>query len=157
MTSPFLRHGLVEGVPSGGDTSSFLQERVETGVRVHQEDVLQGVVKQLNMTLFSGQEWVFQQDSVPAQKPRRLRSGCGGTFWPLSAPGIGPRGVHTSTPGTVSGFGGHGLPIASQQPGQSEDIPRESNGRDPPGDGSCRDSRVAGASQGWRRGRGRPF
>ena len=27
--SPFLRHGLVEGVPSGGDTSSFLRERSE--------------------------------------------------------------------------------------------------------------------------------
>jgi len=67
MPSPFLRHGLVGGVPSRGDTFSFLQERGETGVRVYQEDVLQGVVKQLNMTLFSGQEWVFQQDSVPAQ------------------------------------------------------------------------------------------
>jgi len=64
------------------------------------------------MTLFSGQEWVFQQDSVPAQKPRRLRSGCGGTFRPLSALRIVPRGVQTSNPGTVSGFGGHGLPIA---------------------------------------------
>jgi hypothetical protein len=30
--------------------------------------MLQEVVKYLNMTLFSGQEWVFQQDSVPAQK-----------------------------------------------------------------------------------------
>ena len=77
MPLPFLRHGLVGGVPSGGDTSSFLQERGETGVRVYQENVLQGVVKQLNVTLFSGQEWVFQQDSVPAQKPRRLRSGWG--------------------------------------------------------------------------------
>jgi len=65
--SPFLRHAFVGGVPSDGDTSSFLQERGETGVRVYQEDVLQGVVKQLNMTFFSGQEWVFQQDSVPAQ------------------------------------------------------------------------------------------
>jgi hypothetical protein len=73
MPSHFLRHGLVEGVPSGGDTSSFLQERGETGVRVYQEDVLHGVVKQLNMTLFSGQEWVFQQDSLRAQKPRRPR------------------------------------------------------------------------------------
>jgi len=27
--SPFLHHGLVWGVPSGGDTSSFLQERGE--------------------------------------------------------------------------------------------------------------------------------
>jgi len=102
MPSPFLRHGLVGGVPSGGNTSSFLQERGETGVRMYQEDVLQRVVEQLNMTLFSGQEWVFQQDSVPVQKPRRLRSGCGGTFRPLSAPSIGPRGVQTSTLGTIN-------------------------------------------------------
>jgi hypothetical protein len=47
-----------------------LQERGETAVRVHQEGVLQGVVKLLNTTLFSGQEWVFQQDSVPAQKAK---------------------------------------------------------------------------------------
>jgi len=32
MPSLFLRHGLVGGVPSGGDTSSFLQERGVTGV-----------------------------------------------------------------------------------------------------------------------------
>jgi hypothetical protein len=44
------------------------KERGETGVRVYQEDVLQGVVKHLNMTFFSGQEWVFHQDSVPAPK-----------------------------------------------------------------------------------------
>jgi len=37
---------------------------------VYQEDLLQGVVKHLNMTFFSGQEWVFQQDSVPAQKAK---------------------------------------------------------------------------------------
>jgi len=98
MPSPILHHGLMGGVPSGGDTSSFLHERSETGVRPYQEDVLQGVVKQLNMTLFSGQKWVFQQDSFPAQKPRQLRSGCGGTFWPR----IGPQRVQTSTPGTIN-------------------------------------------------------
>jgi len=32
--------------------------------------MLQGVVKHLNMTLFSGQEWVLQQDSFPAQKDK---------------------------------------------------------------------------------------
>jgi hypothetical protein len=80
MPSPFLCHGLMGDVPSGGDTSSFLQERGETGVRMYQEDVLQGVMKHLNMTLFTGQEWVFQQDSVPAQRPRQLRSGCGEIF-----------------------------------------------------------------------------
>jgi hypothetical protein len=47
-----------------------LQEGDETGVRVHQEDVLQGVVKPLNISLFSGQEWVFQQYSVPAHKAK---------------------------------------------------------------------------------------
>jgi len=82
----------------GGDTSSFLQEKGETVVRVYQGDVLQGDVKQLNMTFFSGQEWVFQQDSVPVQKPGRVRSGGGGTFRPLSAPRI----VQTSSPGAIN-------------------------------------------------------
>ena len=81
MPSPFLRHGLL-GFPLGGDTSSFLQESCETGVRVYQEDVLQGVVKKLNMTLFSGQKWSSsrtqflpksQDDSrVPAEEPSDL-------------------------------------------------------------------------------------
>jgi len=51
------------------------------------------------MTLFNGQEGVFQEDSVPAQKPRKLRSGCGGMLQPSSVPRIDPRGVQTSTPG----------------------------------------------------------
>ena len=102
MPSPFLLHGLVGGVLSGGDTSSVLQASGETSVQVYQEDVLQGVVKHLNMTLFCGQEWIFWQDSVPAQKPRRLRSGCGGTLRHLSAPRIGPRGVQTSTLWTIN-------------------------------------------------------
>jgi len=57
----------------------------------------------------------------------------------------------------VGCFGGHDLPKASQQPGQSEEIPRESSVRDTPGDSVCRDSRLAAASQGLRRGRGQPF
>jgi len=48
----------------------ILQERGETGAQVYQEDMLQGVVKQLNLTLFSGQEWVFQQNSAPVYKAR---------------------------------------------------------------------------------------
>jgi len=63
----------VGGVSSGGDTSSFLQERGETGVQMYQEDMLQGAVKHLNMTLFSGQEWVFQQDSVPDQRAKTIQ------------------------------------------------------------------------------------
>ena len=37
---------------------------------MYREAMLQGVVKHLNMTFFSGQEWVFQQDSAPAQKAK---------------------------------------------------------------------------------------
>ena len=46
------------------------KERGETDVRVYQEDILEGVVERFNMTFFSGQEWVFQQGSVLAQKVR---------------------------------------------------------------------------------------
>jgi len=44
---------------SSATTLMLSKERGETGVSVCQEDVLQGVVKHLNMTFFSGQEWVF--------------------------------------------------------------------------------------------------
>ena len=64
--------------------------------------LLDTLVKQLNMTLFSGQDWVFQQDSAPAQKHGRLRSGCRGMFQPLLATTIGHQGVQTSTPGTIN-------------------------------------------------------
>jgi len=30
-------------------------------------------MKHLNMILFSGQEWVFQHDSVPAQKAKKIQ------------------------------------------------------------------------------------
>ena len=54
----------------------------------------------------------------------------------------------------MSCFEGHGLPKESQQP---EEIVREGSGRDPSGNSVCGDSRVAGASQGLRQGRERPF
>jgi hypothetical protein len=60
----------VEGIPSENNTSSLLQERGETGARVYQEDELQVVVKHLNTTLFTGQEWVVQPDSASAHKAK---------------------------------------------------------------------------------------
>ena len=57
-------------VQSEGDTSSFLRERDGTCARMYQHDVLQGVIKPLNMTLFSGQEWVIQQDSTAAHRAK---------------------------------------------------------------------------------------
>ena len=48
----------------------FCEESVKTGAQVYQEDVLQAVVKPLNTAIFSGQKWVFQQDSAPAHKAK---------------------------------------------------------------------------------------
>ena len=149
--SPFLRYGLVGGVPWWGDTSSFLQERGETGVRVYQDDVLQGVVKHLNMSLFFGQEWVFQQDSVPAQKAkttqewlwRNLLTFISAEHWLSGSADLKPldnklwavwRTWHAKS--VKTGWRAWG---------------------DPPGDEACSNSTVAGASQGLRRGIGRPF
>jgi inhibitor of nuclear factor kappa-B kinase subunit alpha len=63
---------------------------------VYQEDVLQEVVKPLNTTVFSGQEWVFQQDSAPAHKTKTnqewLRRNVPGLIraedWPTESPDL---------------------------------------------------------------------
>jgi len=58
----------------------------------------------------------------------------------------------------VGCFGGHSLPNALQQPGQPEEVARESSSTDPPeAVHACRDSRVARASHDLRRGTGQPF
>jgi hypothetical protein len=136
-----------------------LQERGKTGVRVYQEDVLQ-VVKRLNTTSFSGQEWVFQQESVPAQKAkttqewlrRNLLAFISAENWLL-----GSADLKTLDNKLWVVLEDIGVPKVSQQPVESEEIPCEGSGRDPPGDGVCGDSRVAGASQNLRRCIGRPF
>ena len=122
--------------------------------------MLQKVVKQLNMTFFSGQKWVFQQDSVPTQKAqtsqellwRNLLEFISAENW-LS----GSADLKTLDNKTVGCFRGHDMPKASQEPGEPEEIPCEGSGRDPPRDGACGDNRVAGVSQRLRRGIGRPF
>ena len=83
--SQFLRHGKLSHQRV---TYSFLLEMCKMFAWVYQEDVLQGVVKPLNTTLFNGQERVFQEDSATTQEPRRLRSCCKGSFWPSSEPRI---------------------------------------------------------------------
>jgi len=137
----------------------FCEKGVKIDANVYQEVVLQGVVKPHNTTIFSGQKWVFQQDSAPAHKAKMTEEWLRRNVPALSAPRIGPQRVQTSIPWTINlgCFGGRGLLKASQQPGQPEEIPHESISRDPPGDGACHDSRVAGASQGLQWGRGQPF
>jgi len=150
----------VGDVPSGGDTPSFLQERDQTGVQVYQEDVLQGVVKYLNTTIFSGQEWVFQQDSVPAQKAistqewlqRNLLAFISAENWPSGRADL--ELLDNKLCAVL----------------EDTDCPKRHNNLEslrrslekaaaliPPADGVCGDSGVAGVSQGLRRGIGRPF
>jgi inhibitor of nuclear factor kappa-B kinase subunit alpha len=60
--------------------------------------MLQGVVKPLNISLFSGQAWVFQQDSAPAHKAkttgewlrRNLLDFVSAENWPLWCPDLNP-------------------------------------------------------------------
>ena len=80
----------------------FYEQGLKAGARVYQTDVLQGVVKQLNTTVFSGQKWIFQQNSAPAHQTKVTQKWLQGTFRPLSAPRIGPRGVQTSPPWTIN-------------------------------------------------------
>jgi len=49
------------------------------------------------------------------KRPRQLRSGCRGTFWPSSALRIGFQGVQTSQPWTINSglLGGQGVPKVS--------------------------------------------
>jgi inhibitor of nuclear factor kappa-B kinase subunit alpha len=76
----------------------FCEKSVKTGARVHQEDVLQGVVKPLNTAVFSGQKWVFQQDSAPAHKAkmtqewlrRNVPAFISAEDWPLWSPNLNP-------------------------------------------------------------------
>jgi len=71
---------------------------VKTGARVYQDDVLQGVVKPLNTTLFNGQKWVFQQDSAPARKAkmtwewlrRHVPAFISAEDWPAGSPDLNP-------------------------------------------------------------------
>jgi inhibitor of nuclear factor kappa-B kinase subunit alpha len=85
----------------GVTTLHFYKKGVKTGAQVYQEDVLQGVVKPLNTNVFSGQKWVFQQDSAPAHKTKMtqewLRTNIPAFMsaedWPLGSPDPNPPGL----------------------------------------------------------------
>jgi len=76
----------------------FCEKGVKTGAQVYQEDVLQGIVKPLNTTLFTGQKWVFQQDSAPAHKAkmtqdwlwRHIPAFIIAEDWPSGSPDLNP-------------------------------------------------------------------
>jgi hypothetical protein len=154
MPSPFIRHGLVGGVPSGATRLHFCKK----GVKLMSECIKRTCYKEVSNswtwpTLVARNGSPSRTHSCP--KTWRLRSGCGGTFQPLSAPRFGPWGVQTSTPGTINCGLFWRTWLAKSV--TTTWIPRESSGRNPPRDGACRDSRLVGASQCLRRGIGRPF
>ena len=123
----------------------FWRKLWKTHAWVYQEDVQQGDVKLLNMTVFNDQIWVFQQNWAPAHKGKMTQEWLQGMFRPLSAPGIGPQGVQTSTPWTTN----CGL---FWRTWLAESITTTWTAlRQPPGNGACNNSRVAGASQGLHR------
>ena len=71
----------------------FCEKGVKTGAQAYQEEVLEGIVKPLNSTLFNGQNGYSSRTQLLPTRPRWLRSGCGGMFQHLSVPRIGPQGV----------------------------------------------------------------
>jgi len=105
------------------------------------------------MTFFSGQEWVFQQDSVPAQKAktthewlwRNLMAFIGAKNWLLES---GDLKILDNKLWDVL------EDMACRKPHNSlESLRRyivKAAAEIPPGDGACGNSRVAVASQGLR-------
>jgi inhibitor of nuclear factor kappa-B kinase subunit alpha len=75
------------------------EKGVKAGAHVYQDDVLLGVVKPLNMTVFNSQMWVFQQDSAPAHKTkmtqewlrRNVLAFISAKDWPSGSPDLNPR------------------------------------------------------------------
>jgi len=76
----------------------FCEKGVKTGACVYQEDVLQGVVKPLNTTVFSGQKRIYQQDSALAHKVkmtqewlrRNVPAFISAEDWPSGSPDLNP-------------------------------------------------------------------
>jgi hypothetical protein len=111
------------------------------------------------MTFFSGQEWVFQHDSVPAQKPKTNQEWMRKNLLAFISTDNWFSGSEDLK--TLDTLWAVLEDMACRKRHNSLDslrrIPCESSGRDTPGDGECGDSRVAGASQGLRRGMGGNF
>jgi len=100
--SHFLRHGLVGGCPIREWHLHFCKK----GVKLVPDCIKRMGYKELWNLLTQPSSMIRNGSSSKIQllprRPRRLRCGCGETFWPSSAPRIGPWGVQTSTPWTVN-------------------------------------------------------
>jgi len=89
-------------VPSGGDASSFLRERCENWCPSVSKGCATRFVKPLNADFFSGQKWVFQQDSAPAHKVkttqewlrRHIPTFISTENWPSGSPDLNHRTIN---------------------------------------------------------------
>lgn len=87
------------GVSYQGATEvHFCEKGVKTSANVYVEEVLEKVVKPLNQTMFTGDHWIFQQDSAPAHKARKTQQWLKDNVpefishmdWPSSSPDLNP-------------------------------------------------------------------
>jgi len=112
------------------------------------------------MTVFGGQEWVFQQDSAPAHKAKTTQKWLQRSVlafvtaedWPSGSPDLNPLDYKL-----WAVLEDMVCRKCHNMPEEPEEFPCEGSGRDPTGDGACGNSRVAGVSQGLRQGTGCPF
>jgi hypothetical protein len=76
----------------------FCEQGVKTKAINYQSDILEHVVKPLNNSLFSGNYWVFQQDSAPAHKAKTTQTWLESNVpdfirssdWPSASPDLNP-------------------------------------------------------------------
>lgn len=76
----------------------FCQQGVKVKAQNYQNDILEKVVKPLSTTLFTGRDWIFQQDSAPSHKVKstqkwlkeNLPSFISTEEWPSSSPDLNP-------------------------------------------------------------------
>jgi len=75
------------------------------------------------MTCFSGQEWIFQQESAPAQKAKTTQEWLQRNLLAIISAENWLSGRADLK--TLGCFGGHGVPKVSRQPGECEEVPCE--------------------------------
>ena len=94
--SHFLRHGMLGVSHQGVTPLHFCEKGVNWCLSVSRECATSCETRSSSM-IRNGSSSSTQ---LLPTRPRQLRSGCKGTYWPSSAPRIGPRRVQTSTPWT---------------------------------------------------------
>ena len=87
------------GVTADGKTPLvFINQGVKINAEVYMNQVLESVVKPWAQEHFSGRNWIFQQDSAPSHKAKKVQQWCRDEFpeiissdeWPSYSPDLNP-------------------------------------------------------------------